>query len=197
MKLLFFDTETNGKPKDYRGSYTDVDNWPRVIQLAWLLSDEKGNILRSYNNLIKPDGWEIPKETFWIENGYSTEENAEKGVPIAEAIVPFMEAKHEADGLVAHNIRFDHPIMWAEIIRMGLTPRSGMAKLCTMQSSTGHVGLKLNGRPKWPTLQELHHHLFKKEFDGAHDAMADVKACMDCFFELVDRGILSFPDKVA
>lgn len=41
-----------------------------------------------------------------------------------------------------------------------------------------------------PILQELHNHLFNEDFDGAHDALADVKATARCFFELKRLGIL-------
>jgi hypothetical protein len=51
------------------------------------------------------------------------------------------------------------------------------AVLCTKQLSTEYCNLpgKYAGKPKWPTLQELHTHLFGKGFDGAHDALADVQ----------------------
>ncbi|MEI6773576.1 MAG: hypothetical protein WCL18_01825 [bacterium] len=34
----------------------------------------------------------------------------------------------------------------------------------------------------------LYTHLFGKEFDHAHDAMADIEATKDCFMELAKRG---------
>jgi len=43
---------------------------------------------------------------------------------------------------------------------------------------------------KWPTLTELHSHLFETGFAGSHDAHADVEACARCFFELRKRGII-------
>ena len=39
---LFFDTETTGLPKNWKAPVTDIDNWPRMIQIGWLLSDENG-----------------------------------------------------------------------------------------------------------------------------------------------------------
>ena len=44
---------------------------------------------------------------------------------------------------------------------------------------------------KWPKLEELHRILFKEEFDGAHDAMGDVKAMVRCFFELDRLGVIN------
>lgn len=37
---------------------------------------------------------------------------------------------------------------------------------------------------KSPNLQEAYKHFFGVEFEGAHDAMADVRACKDVFFKL-------------
>ena len=44
---LFFDTETTGLPKRWNAPVTDVDNWPRLVQLAWITYDNQGNKLNS------------------------------------------------------------------------------------------------------------------------------------------------------
>lgn len=193
MKILFFDTETNGLPRDYKASYTDVDNWPRVIQLAWLLTDENGNVIRQQANLVFPDGWVVPKEKFWLDNGHSTERCADEGFPMRDLLEDFMAAKLEADVLVAHNLNFDHRIMWAEFIRHGMTPRSGMHKICTMQTTANLCKLPGKFGYKWPKLEELHHTLFGVGFDNAHDALADIVATKDCFFKLLEIGHLQLP----
>jgi len=41
--------------------------------------------------------------------------------------------------------------------------------------------------PKWPRLQEAHKHVFGKEFDGAHDALADVIACKNIYFWILSQ----------
>jgi hypothetical protein len=41
------------------------------------------------------------------------------------------------------------------------------------------------GKPKWPKLQEAYKWCFNKEFDKAHDAMADIRACKEVFFHSV------------
>lgn len=190
-KILFFDTETNGVPVDYKASYTDVNNWPRVIQLAWLLTTSTGEVLSEGNYLIKPDGWEMPTEQFWIDNGFSQEKSMADGIPIVEALDAFYKDKLQADILVAHNLNFDHRIVWAEFIRAGKEPRSGMHKICTMMKSTNYCKIPAKRGYKWPKLEELYEFLFKDSFDNAHDAMADITATAECFFELVNRGVIS------
>lgn len=192
-KILFFDTETTGTPKDYKASYEDVDNWPRVTQIAWLLCTEDGAIINSYQSLVFPDNWEIPKEQFFIDNNMSTERCADEGFPIDGILDNFLKACYETDFLAAHNLSFDHRVVWAELIRAGMEPRKGMNKICTMMKSTSVCKLpSTTGRGfKWPKLEELYRFLFNKEMEGAHDAMADIMATKDCFFELVNRGVIS------
>lgn len=199
MKYLFFDCETNGLPLDYKASYEDVNNWPRIITLAWLLVEDTGVILEQGHHLIFPNGWQMPTEKFWIDNGFTQEKNEREGLPVETVVDMFIAAKMQADCLVAHNLNFDHRIIWAEIIRAGREPRKGMPKICTMMKSTKHCNLpnpKGYGAPKWPKLEELHQVLFQRSFEGAHDALSDVLACKDCFFELVRLGII-VPEVVA
>ncbi|MFT3679818.1 MAG: 3'-5' exonuclease [Ferruginibacter sp.] len=196
MNILFFDCETTGKPISYSASYTDVNNWPRVTQLAFCLCDDAGNVIAQFQSLIKPDGWVVPKEQFFIDNNMSTERCEAEGIPIREALEQLMAAKLQADVLSAHNLNFDHRIVWAEFVRAEMPPRSGMHKICTMMQSTRHCNLPGKRGPKWPTLGELHNVLFKKDFDGAHDALADVLALKDCFFELLNLGVISLPAPV-
>lgn len=193
MKFLFFDCETTGVPLDYKASYEDIGNWPRVTQLAWMLCDEDQTIITQFQTLIKPDGWEVPKEKFFIDNNMSTERCESEGMPIKEVLEALMLCKQQGDFLVAHNLNFDHRVVWCEFVRAGIPPRSGMQKICTMMKSTKHCQLpNANGRGgfKWPKLQELHQVLFKTDFEGAHDALDDVIALKNCFFELMKLGVI-------
>lgn len=52
--LTFFDCETTGLPKNWKAPMSDIDNWPRVIQLAWLMCDDQGNLVTQGQYLIKP-----------------------------------------------------------------------------------------------------------------------------------------------
>lgn len=196
MNLLFFDCETNGLPKVYNASYEDVENWPRVLSLAWILADADGEIIHKQYNLIKPRGWTVPTEKFWIDNGYTQAKCDAEGTAIEPVLDDFISSKTNADVLVAHNLNFDHRIVWAEILRAGKEPKRGMHKICTMLKSTNVCKLpQQNGRGgyKWPKLEELHRVLFARNFEGAHDALADVIALKDCFFELVKRGVIEIP----
>jgi DNA polymerase III epsilon subunit-like protein len=195
---LFFDTETTGLPKDWKAHVHDVDNWPRMIQLAWLMAGDDGKTQISSNQIIIPEGFEIPDEVSTI-HGITTDRAISEGFPLAYALGQFSFALSLCNDLVAHNVNFDKKIIGAEFLRLNLEDVyqgiKDIDKTCTMMKTTKFVGLKQpnSNRPKWPTLQELHTKLFDEPFDGAHDAMADVKAMAKCFFEIkkIDPDVLA------
>ena len=68
--FLIFDTETTGLPKDFSAPISDVNNWPRCIQLAWQLHDYSGKLVEIKNYIIKPDGFSIPYNSEKIHGIY-------------------------------------------------------------------------------------------------------------------------------
>lgn len=184
---LFFDVETNGLPKNYNAPVRQIDNWPRIIQLAWAKYDDNATLVNQQCQLIEPDNWEIPDKPFWRDNAYSTKRNRAEGVPIQDALSIMTSHIDTAHTLVAHNLKFDHAVVCAEMIRSGIAPTTKPAKRCTMLESVDLCKIphpKKKGYYKWPKLEELHQFLFGKTFDNAHDALADVKATASCFFEM-------------
>lgn len=198
--FIFFDTETTGLPKDWRAPMTDLNNWPRVIQLAFLVTNDKGEDLYSDNFLIKPDGWEIPAEKFWIDNGFSTERSLRDGVPIGTALYSFVLNLQNCPFLISHNMDFDYNVLGAELLRENMVSENKPTRICTKEVSTEYCAIPFEGRRqypgmgqqrfKWPKLSELHKKLFGKDFEGAHDALADVRALKDCFFGLIKVGVI-------
>ncbi len=185
---LFFDTETTGLPKNYQAPLDDFSNWPRLVQLAWSLYDPEGNRWESYNYIIYPDGFIIPPEVAKIHR--VTQERAlAEGVDIKKALEHFIKDVASAEYLVGHNISFDESIVGSELLRAGMTnPIISAQKICTMKRGVQAARID-NGRGgyKWPNLTELYGALFGRGFADAHDALIDVEACADCFFELKRR----------
>ena len=100
---LFFDTETTGLPKRWNAPVTDVDNWPRLVQLAWIVSDNEGNTLRSRNVIVRPEGFTIPWEVSRV-HGITTAIAMEKGVDLQGVLEEFSKEIDESQVLVGHNI---------------------------------------------------------------------------------------------
>lgn len=182
--IIVFDTETNGKILDMKAPVEMLEYYPRITQLSWAIFNNDGELIKTENHLIKPDGWEIPKEQFFIDNGMSTERNEEYGVPLAGVMEKFINDTNECHTRISHNMTFDSRIVRAEMFRLGIENDFTSKKICTMMTTTSFCKLPGARGFKWPKLEELHEKLFGVKFDGAHDALNDVMACAKCFFEL-------------
>ena len=187
---LVIDCETTGLPKDRNAPISDVDNWPRVIQIAWALFDETQKAEETVVRLIRPDGFVVPDDVQSIHN-ITTERAISEGKDLAETLGRLASAAACARFLVAHNLDFDVSVISAEYLRMGLEPPfGGKKRICTMLQSVEFCAIAGKRGYKWPKLSQLHQKLFGSDFDEAHDAGADVAACARCFFALKDRGVL-------
>lgn len=187
---LFFDTETTGTPHIYSAPSSDTKNWPRLVQLAWILTDVKGNRILTGNLIVRPEGFVIPADATKI-HGITTQKAIETGVSLKVAIILFKIAIDMAECIIGHNIDFDKKIVGAEMIRLGMKDIMDTKKsYCTMQSSIDFCKIPGGYGFKYPKLQELYKKLFGKEFDNAHNAMSDVEATEKCFWELRKRKLI-------
>lgn len=186
--FLFFDTETNGLPYDYNAPVSDVDNWPNMIQLAWLQHDSQKNELSRGDYLIYPDNFYIHESIHNITH----EMALANGRPVKDVLQEFAKVLASTTVLVAHNISFDEKILGAEFFRNQLpNPMHELNKICTMETSVDFCAIKSGNRFKFPKLEELHRKLFNTGFSGAHNAMNDVEALMRCFWGLKDQNVVS------
>jgi len=113
---LFFDTETTGLPRNWKAPVTDLDNWPRMIQLAYLFSAGNGNKISGGDFIIKPVGFTIPAEAERI-HGISTDRANKEGKDLQVVLQDFQAVISQAKYLVAHNMSFDEKIIGAEFLR--------------------------------------------------------------------------------
>lgn len=187
---LFFDTEATGVPRNYKAPSSDTLNWPRLVQLAWILSDENGNTIHTGNLIVRPDGFTIPSDAARI-HGITTQRALDEGVPLEEAITAFMDDFAMASSVVGHNIGFDQKIVGAELIRLGQKDVMCSKKsYCTMLSTVNFCRIPNCYGYKYPKLEELHRKLFGCAFDDAHNAMSDIEATAKCFWELRKRKLI-------
>ncbi|GCD77573.1 DNA-directed DNA polymerase [Thermaurantimonas aggregans] len=189
--FLIFDTETTGFPKRWDAPITQLDNWPRVVQIAWQLHDEWGNLLEHQGIIIYPDDWEVPYDAERV-HGISTELARRVGKPALEVYQKFLDVLAKADVIAGHNLQFDINVIASELYRYGFNYEllTSKKRLDTCDEATALL-TKLpggkGGKFKFPNLTELYTYLFGETFAEAHNATADVEATARCFFELIRR----------
>lgn len=197
MVYLFFDTETTGLPKNkqYNAPSSNLDVWDscRLVQISWILqTDNRKNILSKGDFIIRPDGFEIPKESSDV-HGITTERALAEGEDLKKVVYYFLGAAKLADVIVGHNVSYDMHVVGAELIRTwGKDFIQDLKTEDTMLASIEFCGIPSPyGRGfKYPKLMELYKKLFNKEFDDAHNSMADITATAECYWALKTRKIL-------
>ena len=189
---LFFDTETTGLPRNWNAAVDDLNNWPRLVQIAFEFY-KNGEKINNGNYIIKPEGFYISEETSNI-HGITNERAQNEGMPLWMVLREFKNLVEQADFLVAHNMSFDEKIIGAEFLRLNMqNSLAAKQTICTKEISTdfckipGPVG---KDGYKWPKLSELHLKLFNEDFGDSHNAAADVSATAKCFWELRKRGVI-------
>ncbi|HEY0653187.1 MAG TPA: DNA polymerase III subunit alpha [Chryseosolibacter sp.] len=191
---LIFDTETTGIPHNKTAPISDLDNWPRVVQLAWQLHDNKGKLLSQHNYIIKPEGFDIPYKAEQV-HGISTKRALAEGQDMINVLKSFLDDLKKTSRLVGHNIEFDISILGAELLRKEfiIDEFLKLDKIDTGIASTEFCQLTggIGGRLKMPRLVELHEKLFGKDFGDAHDASYDVAATARCYFGLLNKKVVS------
>lgn len=187
---LFFDTETTGKPKRYDAPISDVDNYPRLVQLGYVVTHEE-EVLIEEELIVRPVGFVIPTEASDIHG--ITQEIAEKShTNILSALQELLFWVSNVDSLIGHNVSFDVSVIGAECWRIwGKSPLEGKKTICTMKSSTDFVGIPGKyGKMKYPKLSELYAKLFGEEMGAAHTALQDIQNTVKCYHELVKLGVI-------
>lgn len=190
---LIFDTEATGLPRNWGLNYTHSDNWPRVIQIAWQLHDELGNLVEARDYIIKPSGFKIPYDvvqTFGISNELALAQ----GISLPSVLELFESVVKKAKFIVGHNVKLDINLMLAEYYRLNPKTISILRDkpiLDTCSAKTTNlckVPGGRDGRFKLPQISELNQYLFGTPFIWAGNLTSDVEAIARCFFELIRKG---------
>ena len=191
----FIDTETTGLPINDNLPYTELDNWPHLVQVALIIEDDNYGILAKRNMILKPDGYSIPESSARI-HGISNAQAIKVGEDRKHVIGFLDQVLSNSNIVIGHNVSFDLNVVKAEIIRVkGIenalfttknhnvvdTMKMGM-NICKIPNLSFHT--RMSQPYKYPTLDELYYNLFNKHFDNQHNAMSDIQATYDCYYEL-------------
>lgn len=205
MKILVFDTETSGLPKEqksYPNEY-NLSEWPYIVQFSYILYDtDLKQITTLEDNIIKvPCHIKIPEQSVMI-HGITNEISQTQGKDISLVLYKFVEQIKQSDIVVAHNITFDTKVIIAEIMRLPEISRSKKQRklfllnafdiknyYCTMKESINLckiISYTKSGKQyyKYPTQTELCYHLFGFEPINMHNSLNDIIICLRNFYKM-------------
>jgi DNA polymerase III epsilon subunit-like protein len=199
-RILFFDTETTGLPKDKGlNAILQRGNWPDLVSISWIVYD-KGERVKKESHIIRPQGWFIPADAAKI-HGITDEIANIQGEGLREVLHAFTADLRGCNYVVAHNMEFDRNVLHAAYKwRLAADPREFWpyeAEVCTMVLSRDELRLpakypKANDPYKLPRLDELYEATFAtKAPSGAHSADRDTEVLTAIFWARWKGDILS------
>lgn len=202
MKVLVFDTETSGLPKERNPSIYDTDKWPHVMQVSYIIyNTETGEIDEKYDAYIKLNTWVIVDPVSEGIHGITREIMDTKGVPIQEALVRVRDALGKADICVGHNVSFDKRFLIVEGIRNSIRMNFPV-DYCTMKNGKEICKIDFtfsNGEKgfKFPKLMELYEHLFPgiPAPQNLHNSFADTIITLKCYCKMAHDVNLSLDSR--
>jgi DNA polymerase III subunit epsilon len=184
--LLFIDTETSGLPRQWHLPYSEPDNWPYSVQIAWVIYTKTGELVKSESHYIRDPEVDISPEAYRI-HGISRDFLLQNGESRQEVLRLLTADLNRFQPLVvAHYMQLDYHMLGAEFYRCGMdNPVEQLPIFCTMLATAPYVS---NPRSKYLRLNRLYYILFQREQQNQHEALADSQATADCFFEMLRLG---------
>lgn len=187
---LTIDTETTGTHEN-----------AEIAQLGMILYAPDRRVLGEFKSLILPDGWTMPEETqkFHMKNGSTvSQENCERyGITLRSALALFNNWCSKAETLVAFNMAYDLGRVRYAADRIGIPLNLPHKIPCAMEMSTAIMKIPpTESMKKWghgdkfknPKLADAFEFFFKCNLEGAHDALADVRAAAEIYFHIINIG---------
>jgi DNA polymerase III epsilon subunit-like protein len=190
MKVLFFDTETSGLPHDECRNTLSLVNrhlWPKIVQYSSITLDtETGSVESMSDYIVKVDDSLVLDGQSAEIHGITNLISKTQGVPIEKVLETFTQECENADLIVAHNLDFDKNMLlkeWYDLISC-----DDMTKVHKFTNPYIKFKKTISKKEyvKWPTLEELHTHLFNEDLSGVnlHNALVDTMICARCWYNI-------------
>ena len=179
-RLLFLDTEFTGFDKDE----------DHLVQVAWVMTDLEGNILKNANYMVRPEGYEISEESTAIHH-IDTAQAATFGYPIKVVMEQFRYDLLKCCCCVGYSLHSDWAFIrkaWKESLgaKYPFWPTIDLVEYEKMVRQQ----LNYDDDCKTISLATMYLLLFGEPMTRAHNAMSDAQATCRCFWELVQQGVI-------
>ena len=175
MQYIAFDFETSGLPKGRKpvtqetlGQYDTC----RAVSLSAARFSSKGRLVDTFDAMILPTDFSISPGSVAI-HGITEDMAKSKGLPFLQVFTDFMTfIGPRTKTMVAHNAKFDVSVLHSEMIRHGidLSLVEDLNFRCTLE-------LYRERFLKPIRLGVLYEEIFGKQFENAHNSLADCIAC--------------------
>ncbi|HEX8460877.1 MAG TPA: 3'-5' exonuclease, partial [Segetibacter sp.] len=134
--LLFLDTEASGLPKKWNLPYSEINNWPFCVQVAWIIYSFDGTKVKEENYYILDNDFKIEASATKV-HGITREFLNLNGTGRREVMTCLCnDIEKYSPLIVGHFIQFDEHMVGADFYRTGIkNPVLKENSFCTMIAS--------------------------------------------------------------
>lgn len=180
MKILF-KVESYLEPEDLDAPVTDLDKWPRITGLSWVMLNDENKIVRGFRFKVKHT---VGETGFPPEIKQSEEE---QGNPAKYVIDRFLSDYDSADFLIAHGLKRNFGLLAAEAIRYKSRAKTRIEnRFCTIEDVDP---ILYDGEER--TLSALYFSLFGDYIDDDLEPIKELSVLCKIVEEIVLRGALN------
>lgn len=175
MQYIAFDFETSGLPKGRKPVTQDTlsqYDTCRAVSLSAARFSSKGRLVDTFDAMILPTDFSISPGSVAI-HGITDEMAKSKGRPFLQVFTDFMTfIGPRTKTMVAHNAKFDVSVLRSEMLRhnIDISLVEDLNFRCTLE-------LYRERFLKPIRLGVLYEEIFGKQFENAHNSLADCIAC--------------------
>jgi len=187
--FLVVDTETSGLPRNWSAPYAKENNWPYIVQIAWVIYDANHKEVKRENHYLSHTGFTIDKAAQKIHN-ISPEYLRAHGENKEEIMLRFYtDIKKYKPLVVGHFIELDYHMVNVELFRMGKDDVfKDLSFFCTMKASAMYITGSVISHLK---LDKFYTLLFNEVPENMHNAMSDALSAAKIFFHLIESKKIS------
>lgn len=164
----------------------------RIVEIAWVLYDVRGNVVEEKCHLVRPEGYVIAEKATQI-HGITTEVALKQGCPANAVFANFIAVlkKVPKEGFaIAHNMAHEDMCFTHNLTGEALEVWTAVPKACTLSPRLlGEIYPRYRGRTYGLKLAELYHLVCrsagppaKKAKGDAHTALTDAHMVGTIFF---------------
>jgi len=188
---LIFDCSAMATYTNFKANFTDIDAWPRLLHISWILLGEDYKPIEDFDCIPVPVGFSIDEKSK-TKAHIDDEDINKKSVDLPTILDKFTASAEKAEFIFAHNLNYNENVLGAEYVRCKKTINMFSKKrYCLMEEGTYYCKIPAKGGGyKYPTLPELHGTCFGQTYGPAGNARADVIAAARCFIKLKKTGKL-------
>ena len=142
---LIFDCSAMATYTNFKANFTDIDSWPRLLHISWILLGEDYKPIEDFDCIPTPVGFTIDDKSK-TKAHIDDDDIIKKIVDLPTVLDRFTASAEKAEYIFAHNLNYNENVLGAEYVRSKKTINMFSKKrYCLMEEGTYYCKIPSKG----------------------------------------------------